>query len=284
MFLRISLLMVALAPCLFGYKVLLFVPGMSNSQTLYFARIGELLAQHGHEVTSFKAIYDPRANKTVAVGVKEINVKTSDSSDEFLKFQLKFQGSAFTTENNFDPYAMFEFKKFMQEGCEYQILQKELLEQLKAEKFDIALVNMYEFCPFGMVKLLEIPTYIWVSSTVMIEHMASLTGAPTFPSYNPNVMSAKSDHMDFWERLVNFGAFLLSVNLFPIITSNPQTEVFRKHYGQDFPHLTDLAVQSPLVFINSEELLDFPRPILHKTIYTGGIGMKEAKPLTKVSI
>jgi hypothetical protein len=31
------------------------------------------------------------------------------------------------------------------------------------------------------------------------------------------------------------------------------------------------------VFINSEELLDFPRPILHKIIYMGGVGMREQK-------
>ena len=62
------------------------------------------------------------------------------------------------------------------------------------------------------------------------------------------------------------------------------TALFRENFGADFPAVTEIAAKSPLLFINSEELLDFPRPILHKVIYIGGIGMKEAAPLKKVSL
>ncbi|VDM42142.1 unnamed protein product, partial [Toxocara canis] len=41
-----------------------------------------------------------------------------------------------------------------------------------------------------------------------------------------------------------------------------------------------IAAESALCFVNSDEFLDVARPILHKTIYIGGIGVAEnAKPL-----
>ena len=33
----------------------------------------------------------------------------------------------------------------------------------------------------------------------------------------------------------------------------------------------------------SDEILDFARPILHKTIYIGGLGVQKPKPLDEVS-
>ncbi len=63
-----------------------------------------------------------------------------------------------------------------------------------------------------------------------------------------------------------------------------QNEPFREKFGSDFPHLADLAAKSPLVFVNSEELLDFPRPILHKIVYIGGVVLENPQPLSQVSL
>ena len=61
------------------------------------------------------------------------------------------------------------------------------------------------------------------------------------------------------------------------------TDILRKHFGADFPSVYDLLGQSPLVFVNAVEILDFTRPVLHKIVYIGGIGMVKPKPLSKVS-
>lgn len=55
-----------------------------------------------------------------------------------------------------------------------QVLNKEVMAKLKAEKFDLAFAHMYDMCPFGLIHMLEIPTTIWMSSSVMVEHMALL--------------------------------------------------------------------------------------------------------------
>lgn len=40
--------------------------------------------------------------------------------------------------------------------------------------------------------------------------------------------------------------------------------------------------QSSIVFVNTEELLEFPRLVSHKVVFIGGIAVSEASPLTEV--
>ena len=67
--------------------------------------------------------------------------------------------------------------------------------------------------------------------------------------------------------------------------ASPQTEIFKRYIDPDFPDLEELAANCPLVMVNSDEVYAFPRPILHKIVYIGGLGMRESigKPLTGVS-
>jgi hypothetical protein len=52
---------------------------------------------------------------------------------------------------------------------------------------------------------------------------------------------------------------------------DPMTEIFRKHFGQEFPDLRDIVKESPLVLVNVDELVDFPRPTFANIIYIGGL-------------
>ncbi len=70
--------------------------------------------------------------------------------------------------------------------------------------------------------------------------------------------------------------------LIHIYGSNAMTTVIREVAGPDFPSVRQIASESALVFVNSDEFLDFARPILHKTIYIGGIGIGEPEPLNQV--
>ncbi len=170
-----------------------------------------------------------------------------------------------------------------QTGCEMQISDKKLLDQLAAEKFDIAIVHMYDFCPLGIVRVLKIPTHIWMSSGKLIDYMAWYAGVPTPASYVPNALTAMSDHMTYFERMKNFIGLCLLYPLIDLLTIRTQTALFRKYFGEDFPRLDYLARKAPLLFINSDEFIDFPRPILHKVVYIGGIGVTGGKVLKKVS-
>lgn len=58
---------------------------------------------------------------------------------------------------------------------------------------------------------------------------------------------------------------------------------FRKYIDANFKNVREIAAESALCFVNSDEFLDVARPILHKTIYIGGLGVNESsKPLQEV--
>jgi hypothetical protein len=79
-------------------------------------------------------------------------------------------------------------------------------------------------------------------------------------------MSAFSDSMTFKERSMNFLGNAIFLPFFMHL-QNSQTEIFRELVDPKFPDLITLAREkSQLIFVNSVELLDFPRPIMHKVV------------------
>ena len=95
-------------------------------------------------------------------------------------------------------------------------------------------------------------------------------------------MAGFTDDMTYVQRAKN----LFTTNVMTQMgkyTASLTTAVFRKHFGADFPSLYELLGRSPLVLVNAVEILDFTRPVLHKFVYIGGIGMVKPKPLSKVS-
>jgi hypothetical protein len=95
-------------------------------------------------------------------------------------------------------------------------------------------------------------------------------------------MTDMTDRMNFWQRTKNFIGKILMMIMAPKMMINPETELFRQHIDKDFPNLASIAANCSLIMANTDELYDFPRPILHKIIYVGGIGMTSGKPLEGV--
>lgn len=171
------------------------------------------------------------------------------------------------------------FDGFMIPVCETLATDKNLLDKLKSEQFDLAVGHNYDLCSFGLIHTLGISTYVWASSGLFMDHIAWTIGSPSPASYVPNMLTSYSDKMSFTERLKNFlGTALLHIMHYDIVVK-PEQKVFYNHYGQDFPSLSQLAAKSSLVFINSEQFVDFPKPILHKVLYIGGIEMSKPAPL-----
>lgn len=92
-----------------------------------------------------------------------------------------------------------------------------------------------------------------------------------------------SEKMTFSQRVGNTISLGIGKCFFPYL-SKGVVDVFRSNFGQDFPDLDVLTRETSLWFYNAEPLIEFPRPILHKTIDIGGISVSAGhKPLNKVS-
>lgn len=87
-----------------------------------------------------------------------------------------------------------------------------------------------------------------------------------------------SSDMSYVERVKN----IIMTQYFLKIVEPRQNDMFRKYYGSNFPSFTDLAASSALMMVNGEEMFEFARPISHKIIYIGGIGIYSPKSLDNV--
>lgn len=155
-------------------------------------------------------------------------------------------------------------------------IHKDKLVELSKQKFDVIFTEQLNLCGVGLQKVLNIPTLVWISSCPLDDHMAYLLGVPTPLSYVPAVGDVYvSDKMNFFERLKNLIEFYRNIRSYYYGMTKTE-EIFRKHYGPDFPSVINLARDSDMTFVLADEFLDFPRPILHNTVYIGGLGLASA--------
>ncbi|VDO88464.1 unnamed protein product [Heligmosomoides polygyrus] len=168
-------------------------------------------------------------------------------------------------------------------SCRKLVENKEFLNWLAAQKFDLAFSHMFDACPMGLIHYAKIPSWIWLSSGALMDFMAYYTGVPSIPSYNPPMMMESSDQMNFLERTKSFIGHALTTFIWTRMFANRETAIFREVLDPKFPHLTEIARSCPLVMVNSNELYEFTRPTLAKVINIGGIGMNfdDAKPLNE---
>ncbi|PIO61715.1 hypothetical protein TELCIR_16752, partial [Teladorsagia circumcincta] len=54
------------------------------------------------------------------------------------------------------------------------------------------------------------------------------------------------------------------------------TDMFRRRYGADFPSLEEIAADSDVVFVSTDEFVDFPRPTLPHIVHIGGLGVGDS--------
>ncbi|KAK0409528.1 hypothetical protein QR680_004599 [Steinernema hermaphroditum] len=265
-------------------KIVVFSPDQANSQIIWNRRVSEELMKAGHDVTMviITAMKTDRPAVSIDPNITVWHIDASVPTKENLEEAIKTMA--------FEDLPMWDSRirgKFQQMGeifvqsCENVLLNKEFMKRLVDAKFDIAFAHMYEYCPIGLIHYAKIPSWVWLNSGALMDLVAYDVGVPSPPSYVPPLMSDASDEMTFGQRMKSQIGQILMPILYPKLIVNPQTALFRKHIDPNFPSLRDLGRQCPLVMVNSNEFYDLPRPVLHKIVYIGGLGMKkfDAKPL-----
>uniref|UniRef100_A0A914QZC2 glucuronosyltransferase n=1 Tax=Panagrolaimus davidi TaxID=227884 RepID=A0A914QZC2_9BILA len=145
--------------------------------------------------------------------------------------------------------------------------------------FDIAITETVDLCGLGIMRYLGIKNHIWHSTTPLHDNVAYNLGVPNPASYIPsteeNLIGPK---MTFYDKAFNF--YMHGVTLYMHhYGTDRATEAIRKYAGPNFPNVRQIASESVLAVINSDEFLDIARPILHKTIYIGGLGIGDPEPV-----
>nr|CAD2176603.1 unnamed protein product [Meloidogyne enterolobii] len=228
-------------------KILVFSPTISRSHMISNARIADTLASDGHNVTLlevefFEKIGELNASKvanTILVPGQFIDPKEFNTS---MIAEMSFKNVYLPMDFLVGSIIQTTFNN----ACEkFLLVSEKLFDKLRNEKFDIIISEQLNSCGAGVGHLLNIPTNILVSSCPIQEHIASILGLSNPASYIPSLYySNLPDKMSIYERTTN---------------------LFRQF------------AESPFVFVNVDEFLDFPRPIFSNIIYIGGLGMEEGK-------
>jgi glucuronosyltransferase len=162
---------------------------------------------------------------------------------------------------------------------------KEMLERLdeircfKEEKYDLILTNGLDLCDVGLMHWLAPKAFVWLVTGPLHETNTYPLGIPSFPSYLPTLEDTLlGTEMTFFERSINLWNWCVQTVLTQY-TAFRMNRLFRHYIDPNYPSVYEIGSEASLVFINDDEFLDFARPILHKTIYIGGAGLKKANPL-----
>ena len=130
----------------------------------------------------------------VDIGVKEKWAKISEKLDDVL-----FKGSGMGLSD------IMSFQKLNIETCEgkfflflfranlilifasaAQLKQKDVMDILRAEKFDLAISETMEFCSYGIFHHLNIPSNIVLSPGPLVDYMSDAFGFPAAASHVPS--------------------------------------------------------------------------------------------------
>ncbi|CAD5232412.1 unnamed protein product [Bursaphelenchus xylophilus] len=256
-----------------AYNIVVYSPTESKSHMRANAEIADILAQNGHNVTLFEVHYDvePGSIKDIVKHAKHESYtfdwdnRTSEANFRGFVQGMFHQGNIVTASVNNE---LYHDRKV--EACDHLLNSSEILDKLREGKYDVFIGEQLDLCGTGLSHQAGIPIHVWLSSCPMPEYMASLLGIPMMTSFTPAVFQNDmvGDKMNFFGRLKNW---LRSQSNYYGFTGSAEriTEVFRKRWPE-FPYVGDIAAKSPIVLVNTNEFLSFPRLTTSRIIEIGG--------------
>ena len=156
--------------------------------------------------------------------------------------------------------------------CTNPLEDEEYFRKIESEKFDLAMVEAdIQRCHMLILHKLRIP---YVTMILNIEQWR--WKAPVLPSFVPTMLlGTSSESMTLIERLINFHAMWDWI-------VKPGVRQFTNEFIQKYdPSITYefLYGKSLLFFVNTDFVIDYPRPVMPNEILNGGLTTRPAAPL-----
>ncbi|XP_071990983.1 UDP-glucuronosyltransferase 3A1-like isoform X2 [Engystomops pustulosus] len=240
--------------------------------------VSRILQDNGHDVRMFRHNYRnlpgfemtsvPYAVSTYNMEEKYIN--------EYEEFFNEFQREYFMGKEG--PQPLLNLITIYAKHCRLYMNQTDILDFLKQENYDIAIVDPFNPCHFLIVEKLGIPYIVFFPGSFSF---SLAFGLPSPPSYVPMFLSGFTDRMNFLERVKNtflyLGSYMVEIK---------KEEIFRgvieEHFPPDSrPTLSDLYHKAELWIYNMDFSIEFARPLLPHIQYIVGLNAKPPKPLSQ---
>uniref|UniRef100_A0A1I7SZL3 glucuronosyltransferase n=1 Tax=Caenorhabditis tropicalis TaxID=1561998 RepID=A0A1I7SZL3_9PELO len=157
--------------------------------------------------------------------------------------------------------------------CQEILEQDDLFKTLKAEKFDGFFSEQLNICGFGYAKALGIERRFLLSSCPFFSHVFDYTSHPAPYSSVPfsSDMSLEPTYFERAKNLLNG----LSCNILFHFLHSQLTSIFRNKFGSDFPSVPEIVRNVDIIFLATDEIIDFSAPTLPNLVNIGGLGVDD---------
>ncbi|XP_077983085.1 2-hydroxyacylsphingosine 1-beta-galactosyltransferase-like [Glandiceps talaboti] len=261
---------------------ILLLPGFPHgSHFLFMAKIGEHLAEKGHNVTLLlgetKHDLEKTPRRETIFKFEKYQTKLDEdfkreAAQPFMRKALKGQFTYTDLSVVFD--AMFnECTAIMENG--------HLLGRLMKNKFDLIVFDNFQLCNFMIVQKLSIPFVVASTNRPMVPVDAYHLGMPSPLSYVPFMTSALTDRMNFLQRLTNMAGTAVGLYFFNFVILPKFDDLKQKHNILPEVSMTESIGTAEFNLFSVSWALEFPRPTMPNMAFIGGLLAKPASPLNK---
>ncbi|GMR57543.1 hypothetical protein PMAYCL1PPCAC_27738, partial [Pristionchus mayeri] len=262
-------------------NILMYVHVVGKSHLNFAEKIISLLKQHGHSVDAIFGMFNSYvslsgtygANKIVTVHFKEESPwnKEAHLTNPFEELsdwdRVKPKGNGFVSTS-----ALL---------CDLLLDSSEVADLLSNNKYDLGLINGYEFCSLGLAHHYNIAPVVSYAPTPFFNTQYYYAGLPELPLYeNIYFDESHADRSSFFSRVYET-LRVIKERYLHIESYTGINRKFRARFGDDFPDVREIAMRTSIDFSNSHPLLEEPRPISLRMRYIGGVARPTPKPLNK---
>uniref|UniRef100_A0A914ZTC1 UDP-glucuronosyltransferase n=1 Tax=Parascaris univalens TaxID=6257 RepID=A0A914ZTC1_PARUN len=263
-------------------KFLFYSPSWGHSHISFLGALADILVDAGHIAHVIIPEYDPylKGNGTTKAQ-RVIRITPSVPSpyhdfdiirNPFMKNITNLEGKHFGMITNMTLIFCLDI-----------LNNKALINELRAERYDIGFAEFYDYCPFGILHHVGVKSIAVVSAVPITDLIAENWGLPSPSSYVIDLYKAFMDapQLSALHRLQNFIFAVVVRNIYYRKMLAAQNSAFKETVGEDFPDLSVLARNAAIAFINVPQIVAIPRPISGKIVFVGGIAMKKPSNLSK---
>ncbi|KAK6732495.1 hypothetical protein RB195_016710 [Necator americanus] len=265
-----------------SYKIVVFNPKTGYSHMNFLGKVADALVDAGHEVVTVQPLIAPH----VSNGTKKsrlIQVEMDEKLMKDLEAHRNQDKTPLWTASATNPIGAIGFLPRLKElttvSLSSVLEHKELLKQLKSEKFDVGITELFDFTGMVVFEAIGLKNIIGAHSTACLqEGTAYAIGQPVIPSFMPASLGVTDDSSSLTTRATNVLFTILSWYFQTSIAAAAESVMHEKLGGSATP-IWDTVSNMSWIITNVEPLLEYAKPTLHKVVDLGGIGVQKPKPL-----
>ncbi|KHJ87773.1 UDP-glucoronosyl and UDP-glucosyl transferase [Oesophagostomum dentatum] len=187
-----------------SYKILIVNPKIGYSHMNFMGKIADTLVDAGHDVVTLQPVlFNLPSNGTKKSRLIQIN---AGLSPEQLAVAAQNHDRTWTLSST-NPLNVNRFNNmfvhFIKTTISKTLEEKELMEQLKRENFDVGIAELFDFAGLVVFEAIGLGNIIGTHSSSILEGTAYSIGVPVIPSFMPASHGITDDSTSLSNRAVN---------------------------------------------------------------------------------